>query len=147
GFWGNTIGCVCSGRRFQSVTTELSPQRLFVDLTRRPERHLLDHNDLIGEPPTGYPASQLREQLILCGALSGPQLYDQQRSLVALGVRYCDNRGQRDLGVCQQDVLDRDRADPLTTGLDQVLGPIGDLQIPAFVNARDVPRIEETVLI
>src|SRR5690242_9051672 len=56
-----------------------------------------------------------------------------------------DDRGFGDRGVTHERVLERDRADPLAPGLDEVLGAILDLDVTARVDGDDVAGPEPAI--
>ena len=63
---------------------------------------------------------------------------DEQRPLVPLRVLDADACRHRDRGMRKCDVLDFDRADPLTARLDHVLASVGDLHVAVGIDRRDV---------
>ena len=56
-----------------------------------------------------------------------------------------DHGGLRDRRVAHQTVLERDRTDPLATGLDEILRSILNLHRAALVDRRDVAGLEPAV--
>ena len=56
-----------------------------------------------------------------------------------------DDRRLRDLGVPHDRVLEIDRADPLATGLDQILGAIDQAQVAELGDRRDVAGAQPAV--
>jgi len=63
---------------------------------------------------------------------------DEQRPFVPFGVGDADHGGLGDIRVADSQILDVDRRDPLAAGLDDILGPIGDLQVALGVDDTDV---------
>uniref|UniRef100_A0A0N4ZXM1 LigA n=1 Tax=Parastrongyloides trichosuri TaxID=131310 RepID=A0A0N4ZXM1_PARTI len=122
-------------------------QRLLIDLARGAQRNVIDEDHVVRHPPFGDLALQEVEMLLLVLGLAVLELDQQHRPLVPLGVGRADDGGQGDLRMADGDVLDVDGADPLAARLDDVLGAVGDLHEAVGVNAGDVARVEETLVV
>src|SRR5262249_9057563 len=66
--------------------------------------------------------------------------------LLPLRVGYADHRRLDHIGMPHQLVLELDGRDPFPARLDDVLGPIGDLDEPVLVDATDVAGAQPTMV-
>src|SRR5262249_3401611 len=112
---------------------------------RRGVRQLVDEHDIVGQPPLGDLAVVETEHRLPAQLRTGSLHDDQQWALVPLGMAYADYRGFGDGSMPDRDVIQVDRAYPLTAGLDHFLGTGGDLQVAALVDRSDVAGREPTV--
>src|SRR6185312_12943981 len=83
----------------------------------------------------------------LAHAAAGRAHNKQQRPLVPFRVRDPDCSGFGNAWAANRGILELDRADPLPARLDHVLGPVGDLERPIWVNDPDVAGIEPLLVI
>src|SRR5207253_10847724 len=75
----------------------------------------------------------------------GLEHHAREGPLLPAGMRGRDDRSLRDRRVTHERVLERDRADPLAPGLDEVLGAILDLDVAARVDGDDVAGAEPAI--
>jgi hypothetical protein len=60
-------------------------------------------------------------------------------------MRNAYHRSFSDAGTADRQIFDIDRADPFTTGLDDVLRPIGDLDVIVLIHDGEVTSVEPSV--
>src|SRR5207253_7044231 len=75
----------------------------------------------------------------------GLEHHAREGPLLPAGMRGRDDRSLRDRRVTHERVLERDRADPLAPGLDEVLGAILDLDVASRVDGDDVAGSEPAI--
>ena len=78
----------------------------------------------------------------------GAVLHDdaRERAFLPARVGHADDARLDDGRVRHQVVLELHRADPLAARLDDVLGPVGDLDVPFGVHRADVTGTQPTVV-
>ena len=93
-----------------------------------------------------HPAGEKAAQLFGAGARAVAQHDDGERPLDPFRMRHGDHRRFLHGGVAHEGVLHRDRADPLAARLDQVLGAVGQVQVPLRVDGDHVAGLEPAVV-
>ncbi len=99
----------------------------------------------VGQPVPGEARLQEITELLLGGR--GPLLdhHASHRSLAPASVRHCHHRGLLHGRMPHERVLQVYRADPLAAGLDEVLGTVGDANVPLWIDGHDVTGPEPAV--
>ena len=92
-------------------------------------RDLVDEHDIVGDLPAGQMLAQERQHLVAAQLFPRAHHDACKRTLHPLRMRNSDHRRLGDLRVSHDQVLDFDRADPLTARLDQILRPIDQSQV------------------
>src|SRR5206468_2981198 len=115
------------------------------DLARRGLWYLGHELERVGQPPLREAGCDERTELVRGRRAPGLEHHAREGTLLPAGVRDRDDRGLRDRGVAHERVLERDRADPLAAGLDEVLGAVLDLDVAARVDGDDVAGAEPAV--
>src|SRR5438309_4273833 len=137
---------MCSGgRRHLPRGREALAERRLAELARRALWYLGHELERVGEPPFREAGREERAELVRGRRLPGLEQDDRQGTLLPARMRDRDDRGFGDRGVSHERVLERDRADPFAPGLDEVLGAILDLDVPARVDGDDVAGAEPPV--
>ncbi|PAV72391.1 hypothetical protein WR25_15958 [Diploscapter pachys] len=85
------------------------------------------------------------QQRFAAHGLAGFEHHNQQWALVPLRVGDTQHGGFGDRRVGHGDVFQVDRADPLATGLDHILGAVGDLHEAVRVEGGDIPGGEPAI--
>ena len=138
--------CHCASRALQPARVLLAQARL---------QHLAGRG--VGSSSTNTTSSGIHHLAILSGEERQQFLFGDLRALLAMDQQQgtflparmpCgDHRGLQDAGMADREVLDLDRADPLTAGLDHVLGAIGDGDEAVGIHVRHVAGAEPAVVI
>src|SRR5699024_3269138 len=137
------------GAGLSSLLVPVLAQQLLVELAHRGARHLVDDIDFVGHLPLGEALTEGGDDVLPghLGAVGGYHI--GYGSLIPLLVGHADDCGFLDARVVEDRVLHVDGCDPLATGLDDVLEPVGDLEIAVFVDDADVtgppPSVEEAL--
>src|SRR5206468_1605107 len=136
----------CSGGRGHLPRRrEALAERRLAELARRALWYLGHEFERVGQPPFREAGREERAELVRGRRLPGLEQDDREGTLLPARVRDRDDRGFGDRGVTHERVLERDRADPLAPGLDQVLGAILDLDVAARVDGDDVAGAEPAI--
>src|SRR5690606_7163901 len=110
---------------FGQVVVITIAQHFLVDLAGGRQRdHVNDH--FIGHPPFDDLVFQVRQHGRRGYLGTGMRFDDQQRPFLPLGMVDPDHGGQAYAGAGHRRVFDIDGTDPLPTGLDHILGAVGD---------------------
>src|SRR3989441_12731526 len=136
--------CICFRILRPPVPVPLA-EHLLVELPDAGLGDGVDDLDLVGQRPSG----ELRPQEVedLRGLDDAPRFrhHAGEGPLDPLGMAHRDDRRLEHLRVRHDQVLDVHARDPLAARLDQVLGPVGDLDVALGVDRGDVPGAEPTV--
>src|SRR5207249_9829465 len=136
----------CSGGRGHLPRRrEALAERRLAELARRGLWYLGAELERVGQPPVREAGRKECAELVRRRRLPGLEQDDREGTLLPPRVRDRDDRGLGDRGVTHERVLERDRADPLAPGLDEVLGAILDLDVAARVDGDDVAGAEPAV--
>src|SRR5437870_12186195 len=136
----------CSGGRGHlGRRREAFAERRLAELARRALWYLGHELERVGQPPFREAGREERAELVRGRGLPGLEQDDREGTLLPARMRDRDDRGFGDRGVTHERVLERDRADPFAPGLDEVLGAILDLDVPARVDGDDVAGAEPPV--
>src|SRR5581483_8966285 len=109
-------------------------------------RDLADVGPPLGHLPARDPLTQVLAQLV---DAHGRALLDhdaRERPLVPTGIGHADHGRLDDQRVAHEVVLELDGRDPLAARLDDVLGPVGDLDVAALVERPDVAGAQPSVV-
>src|SRR5699024_10842434 len=137
------------GAGLSSLLVPVLAQQLLVELAHRGARHLVDDIDFVGHLPLGEALTEGGDDVLPghLGAARAERI--GHRALFARLVGSADAGCFLDARVVEDRVLHVDRPDPLATGLDDVLEPVGDLEIAVLVDDTDVtgspPSVEEAL--
>jgi hypothetical protein len=102
---------------------------------------IVDEHDVVGHPPLGDLGGQERAQIIGADIDASLAHHDQQgRS--SHRMEHADRGGFGHGGMAHGGVFQLDRADPFAARLDDVLGPVGQLQRAVGMDYRNVAGIE-----
>src|SRR5262249_49260671 len=96
--------------------------------------------------PPGDPLGEEVPQLCLCRRLSLPEYDCRKWTLAPAVVGYPHHGGFESRRVCHEVVLQLDRGDPLATGLDDVLGPVGERDVPVAGQRAHVAGTQPAVV-
>jgi len=129
------------------VVAESLAERALVDFTGRRHRHLGNEHDVVRQPPARDVRPQVREHRLAVDRAVGPSRHDEQRPLLPLRMERGHHRGLHHVGMAARRVLERDRADPLAAGLDEVLRPIDDRDVAVLVDRGDVARDQPSLAV
>src|SRR5699024_11098323 len=126
------------GVGLSSLLVQVLAQQLLVELAHRGARHLVDDIDFVGHLPLGEALTEGGDDVLPghLGAVGGHHI--AHGALIPLLVGNADDRCFLDARVVEDRVLHVDGRDPLATGLDDVLEPVGDLEIAVLVDYTDV---------
>src|SRR5205807_5928091 len=86
-----------------------------------------------------------RTELVRARRTRGLQQDDRERTLLPARMRDRDDRGLGDRGVTHERVLERDRADPLAAGFDEIFRAVLDLDVAARIDGDDVAGAEPAI--
>jgi len=114
-----------------------------VYLTRGGERHGIDLEDLIGQPPAGYFAAQKLQDLEGVQLNPMTRLDDQNGPLAPRGIRPGNYRRETHGRMGSHDIFDFGRVYPFAARLDQVLRAPVDGYIAGLIDAGQIARIEK----
>src|SRR6267142_5829398 len=120
-------------------------KHLLVELSDAGLGHGVDDLDRVGERPPGELGPQEVEDLDRLDHAPGLRDDAGEGALDPLGVRHGDHRRLQHLRVAHDQVLDVHARHPLAPGLDQILGPVGDLDVAFRVDRGDVSGAEPAV--
>ena len=104
-----------------------APQHLLVELAHRRLRHLVDEAPPLRHLPLGDVLAEERGQRRGVDTRTRLAHDARERALVPARIGHADDARLDHVGMGHQQVLELDRADPLAARLDDVLGPVGDL--------------------
>src|SRR3954454_1315238 len=137
-----------SGSRVREpVGLKLLAQRCLEDFSGRGMRNAVDEHDVVGHPPLGDLAIHELQDVLPRGALALLELHDQQRTLVPFRMIDPDDGRFRDSGMPHRQIFQVDRRNPLTAGLDHILGTVRDPHVSVAVDGGDVAGVEIAFLI
>src|SRR5256714_11229428 len=137
---------MCSGGRGPLPRrSETLAERRLTELARRALWNLGHELERVRQPPFREAGREERAELVRGRGLPGLEQDDREGTLLPARMRDRDDGGFGDRGVTHERVLERDRADPLAPGLDEVLGAILDLDIAARVDGDDVAGAEPAI--
>src|SRR5256886_5478353 len=141
---GSRRTCSGGGGRLPRRREALAERRL-AELARRALWYLSHEFERVGQPPFREAGREERAELVRGRRLPGLEQDDREGTLLPARVRDGDDRGFGNRWVTHERVFERDRADPLAPGLDEVLGAILDLDVPARVDGDDVAGAEPAI--
>ena len=105
----------------------------------------VDEYRIVRYPPVGDLAFQKSQHFVLIELHALGAHDNEERTLGPLRMGDANHRGLGNGRMTHRGILELDRADPLTTGLDHVLGPIRYRHVPVWIDNGDVTRIEPAV--
>src|SRR5262245_50624921 len=123
----------------------LGPDSLLIELADRGLRHRLDEGPPLRQLPPGDRRAEEVAQVLRGDRVA---LTDHDRRKWTLApplVRYADDARLQHGRVGHQRVLQLHRADPLAAGLDDVLGPVGQRQVPVGREHADIAGSQPAV--
>src|SRR6267378_3699135 len=136
----------CSGGRGHLPRRrEAFAERRLAEFARRALWYLGHELERVGQPPFREAGREERAELVRRRRLPGLEQDDREGTLLPARVRDRDDRGFGDRGVTHERVLERDRADPLAPGLDEIFGAVLDLDVAAGIDGDDVAGTEPAV--
>ena len=116
-------------------------------LPSRSMRQAVDEHDVIRQLPLRQFFRQELEEHGFCRLPSLAGMHDQQRTLLPDRMLDRDDSGLEHLGVRHGEVLDLDRGNPLAAGLDDILQPVGKLDVTIGINRANVTRAKPAILV
>lgn len=132
--------CSTGGADLQLTIGVTLTQYLLVELADAGLGHLVNDGPALRQLPFGDLAVQEFPQLVRAGRRARAQHHRSQRAFAPLLIRHPDHGGLHDVRVAHDLVFQVHRADPLTTGLDDVLGSVGEYQESVVGELADVAR-------
>src|SRR5713101_234786 len=124
----------------------LRAQHLLVELPDARLRDLGDERPSLRKLPTRDALAQERVQL-LRSHLRARRPYDaRERTFVPARIRNRDHCRFRDIGMRHQLPFELHRRDPLAARLDDILGAVGDADVPVVRDTRDVAGTQPTMV-
>src|SRR5699024_9228651 len=125
------------GAALSSLLVPVLAQQLLVALAHRGARHLVDDSAFVGHLPLGEALTEGGDDVLPghLGAVGGHHI--GYGALIPLLGGNADDCGFLDARVVEDRVLHVDGGDPLATGLDDVLEPVGDIEYDVVVDDAD----------
>src|SRR5207245_6888017 len=120
-------------------------EHLLVELADARLGYRVDDLDGVGQRPPGELRAQEVDDLAELQGAARLGHHAGQRALDPLRVRDGDDRCLQPLRMAHAELFDVDARHPLAPRLDQVLGPVGDLDVALRVDRGDVPGAEPPV--
>src|SRR6478752_575694 len=140
------LACGLLGGRRRLVTGEARAEDLLVELADGGLRDLVDELDPLGNPPLRHALTEVLAHPVGVRVGAGPEDDARARALAPALVGDRDHGGLDHVRVGHHGVLEVHRGDPLTAGLDQVLGAIDELDVGVALELGDVAGAQPTVL-
>ena len=125
---------------------ELLPQRRFQQLASRGMGQAGDKDELIRQLPLSELADQKRMQFLRGDLATFLEDDNRERSFLPLGMGGGDHRCLHHRRVGDKSILHVHGADPFPSGLDQILGAVGDLHIALDIDGDDIAGAEPAVV-
>src|SRR6267378_4168100 len=136
----------CSGGRGHlGRRREAFAERRLAELARRALWYLGHELERVGQPPFREAGREERAELVRGRSARGLEQDDREGTLLPARMRDRDDRGLGDRGVAHERVLERDRADPLAAGLDEIFGAVLDLDVAARIDGDNVAGAEPAI--
>ena len=105
-------------------------------------RQFIGEDDVVRQLPFGDARREKGAHIFTGQRGAGFADHDQQRTLLPFGMGNADDSGFLHARMRERSVLEINRADPLASGLDHVLGSIGKLNEAVGMDLRDISRRE-----
>ena len=129
------------------MVLELLTQSCFLNFAGRSVRDFVDEGDIIRHPPFGdFPVQMFKNRLF--GQLGPvPGTDNQKRAFIPFRMRQANHGGFCNIRVADGNVFNLNAGDPFTAGLDDILGPVRDLDKALRVNGSDITGVKIPVLV